>query len=94
MTSAAPSTPGTQGEKYASVQANRARFSVAVPSTASFDRLLPAAKAISLAQAGLRCDRCPKSPGIWRMSGKESLAPAIADAYGRLENIQLGRAPA
>ena len=51
MTSAGPSAPGSQGGRYASVQANRARFSVAVPSTASFDRLLPAAKAISLAQA-------------------------------------------
>jgi hypothetical protein len=41
-----------------------------VPSTASFDRLLPAAKAISLAQAGQRRDPCPKPPGIWRMSAK------------------------
>src|SRR6516165_8234528 len=70
MTSAGPSAPGSQGGRYASVQANRARFSVAVPSTASFDRLLPAAKAISLAQAGQRRDPCPKPPGIWRMSAE------------------------
>ena len=51
-----------------------------MPSTASFDRLLPAAKAISLAQAGQRRDPCPKPPGIWRKSDKRILG---TDAAGR-----------
>jgi hypothetical protein len=72
MTGARPNAPDNQGERYASVQANRARFSVAVPPTASFDRLLPAARAICLAQAGQRRDPRPKPPGIWRMSVNKS----------------------
>jgi hypothetical protein len=48
----------------------RGAFCAAVLPTVSFDRLLPAAKAICLAQAGQTRDPRPKPPAIWRMSVK------------------------
>ena len=41
-----------------------ARFSVPLPSTASFDRLLPMPRRFAVAQVGQKRDPAPKSPAI------------------------------
>jgi hypothetical protein len=44
------------------------RISVAVPSTAGFDRLLPDESNLPLPERVKKGDPDVKSPGIWRMS--------------------------
>jgi hypothetical protein len=45
-----------------------AQFSVPLPSTASFDRLLPVPGRFTVAQAGQKRDPGPEIAGIWRTS--------------------------
>ena len=59
---------GPQGERACRDAGQTVRISVAVRSTAGFDRLVPAPKAICVARAGQKGDLTSKSPGIWRMS--------------------------